>query len=160
LIQSRNALDPALSTHDIRSSFNFNKRFGWGSLSLGGRRTRVSTTRAVTQTLPSLTIRSETAGHFSQHHLVAVLLLHPGPDPAQRGCRSILSPTGLGGVDTIRATSDTRLTSFTLDYAASDRRVQLDKLGAHGRSPGWRPEDLTFKIENPNTPGIPTTPSP
>lgn len=55
-IVDRNALDPALNTQQVTSSANFTKRFGWGSLSLGGnRRQNLSDSTSTTQ-LPSLTI--------------------------------------------------------------------------------------------------------
>src|SRR5678815_577092 len=55
-IVDRNALDPALNTQQVTSSVNFTKRFGWGSLALGGnRRQNLSDSTSTTQ-LPSLTI--------------------------------------------------------------------------------------------------------
>ena len=55
-IVDRNALDPLLNTQQVTSSFNFTKRYGWGSLSLGGnRRQNLSDSTSTTQ-LPSLTI--------------------------------------------------------------------------------------------------------
>ncbi|MEP7327489.1 MAG: twin-arginine translocase subunit TatC, partial [Gemmatimonadota bacterium] len=153
-IQRRNAIDPLLSTQDIRSAFNFNKRFGWGSIALGGRRTQSLDTRAVSQTLPSLTISPkpfDLARNITWSPAVTFTrdqTLH-SPSPVY------FVANGLGGVDTVRATADTRLTAFTLDtplrFGGFNWRNSLrlnDRLDS-GR------KTVTFKVENPNTPGIP-----
>ena len=55
-IVRQNALDPLLNTQQITSSLNLTKRYGWGSIALGGnRRQNLSDNSSNTQ-LPSLTI--------------------------------------------------------------------------------------------------------
>jgi Tat protein translocase TatC len=154
LIQSRNALDPALSTHDIRSSFNFNKRFSWGSLSLGGRRNQSLTTRAVTQTLPSLTISPKPLD-ISRSITWSPSFSFTRDQTLHSAVPVYFVANGLGGVDTIRATADTRLTSFTLDTPLRIGGFNWrNSVRMADRLDGGR-KTSTFKIDNPNTPGIP-----
>jgi sec-independent protein translocase protein TatC len=55
-VVERNAVDPYLATASLGSNINFSKRFGWGTLSLGGSLRQDLTNGAVTQTLPTLTL--------------------------------------------------------------------------------------------------------
>ena len=49
---SRNAVDPVLAVSNIDSRVNFQQKFGWGSLSIGGNRTQSLSQSQVTMTLP------------------------------------------------------------------------------------------------------------
>jgi hypothetical protein len=49
---SRNAVDPVLAVSNIDSRVNFQQRFGWGSLSIGGNRTQSLSQSQVNLTLP------------------------------------------------------------------------------------------------------------
>lgn len=49
---SRNAVDPVLAVSTIDSRINFQQRFPWGSLSLGGSRTQSLSSQQVTMSLP------------------------------------------------------------------------------------------------------------
>ena len=51
---SRNAVDPILAVGTIDSRVNYQKRFSWGTLSLGGSRTQSLDNPRVTASLPSL----------------------------------------------------------------------------------------------------------
>ncbi len=53
-IISRNAVDPVLAVSTIDSRANFQQKFGWGSLSLGGSRTQDLNDAQVTMTLPTV----------------------------------------------------------------------------------------------------------
>ncbi|HEU4829481.1 MAG TPA: twin-arginine translocase subunit TatC, partial [Gemmatimonadales bacterium] len=55
-IVEQNALDPSLNTQQISSSVNFTKRFGWGSIALGGNRRQNLSDRSSNSQLPSLNI--------------------------------------------------------------------------------------------------------
>jgi hypothetical protein len=55
-VLGRNAIDPRLNTRQITSSANFQRRFGWGSLTLGGTRRQNVSDDAVSTTFPALTI--------------------------------------------------------------------------------------------------------
>jgi Tat protein translocase TatC len=55
-IVTQNALDPLLNTQQITSSLNLTKRYGWGSIALGGNRRQNLSDNSSTTQLPSLTI--------------------------------------------------------------------------------------------------------
>ena len=51
-----NAIDPLQNTQQITSSLNFSKRYGWGTLTLGGNRRQDITDGGVQQLLPAVTV--------------------------------------------------------------------------------------------------------
>ncbi|MDQ3224870.1 MAG: twin-arginine translocase subunit TatC, partial [Gemmatimonadota bacterium] len=55
-ILERNAIDPLLNTQQITSSVNFSKRYGWGTVTLGGNRRQSLSDGSVQQLLPALTV--------------------------------------------------------------------------------------------------------
>ena len=55
-VLERNAVDPALATASLTSAVNFNKQYGWGTVSLGGNRNQDLSSGVVSQTLPALTL--------------------------------------------------------------------------------------------------------
>jgi hypothetical protein len=55
-VVQQNAIDPLQNTQQITSSANFSKRYGWGTLTLGGNRRQSLTDGGVQQLLPALTI--------------------------------------------------------------------------------------------------------
>lgn len=52
----QNAIDPLQNTQQITSSLNFSKRYGWGTLTLGGNRRQSLTDGSVQQLLPAITL--------------------------------------------------------------------------------------------------------
>jgi Tat protein translocase TatC len=52
----QNAIDPLQNTQQISSSLNFSKRYGWGTLTLGGNRRQDITDGGVQQLLPAVTV--------------------------------------------------------------------------------------------------------
>ena len=147
----RNAIDPLLSTQNISSALNFTRRFGWGSMTLGGNRRQSLNDRSVTTQFPALTISPkpiDLSGNITW-------------SPSVRFTRDQASntPSGffkfvntLGVIDSVPATDDTRVTAFNLDtpirvggfnwrnsIALTDRLIQ-------GR------QTVTFKQDNTVTP--------
>lgn len=55
-VLQRNSTDPDLSTQQITSSANFNKRYSWGSVAIGGNRRQSITDKSVSTQFPSLSI--------------------------------------------------------------------------------------------------------
>jgi sec-independent protein translocase protein TatC len=51
-----NAIDPLLNTQNINSQLNLNKRFRWGTVTIGGNRRQSISDGSYTQLLPALTI--------------------------------------------------------------------------------------------------------
>ncbi len=110
-----NSVDPILSTRQIQSALHFSKRYHWGTLSIGGRRSQSITDKSVTQTLPAVTISpkpfdlsssiswspglSFTNDIATRQPIQSLLLLHPVT----------------GAVDTIPLTADSRTTALSFD---------------------------------------------
>ena len=112
---SRSAVDPALSVATIDSRLNFQQKFPWGSLSLGGSRTQNLSNAQVTMTLPSVSFTpnpiaiSQNATWTPSFSLINSLLEH-GPS-TNVGANTQL-PIVPG--DTIVRFNDTRQTTLSL----------------------------------------------
>lgn len=113
-IVNRNAIDPLVSTQQVNSSINLQRRLPWGTVSLGGSRRQTLSDGAGTQTLPSLTISPKpidigTAITWSPG-FTATSSNSFGPSS-----RATLVVRPDGGVDTLRAELDSRTTNVGLD---------------------------------------------
>src|SRR5215212_4499042 len=113
-IIQRNAVDPLLNTQQITSSLNFSKRYGWGTVTLGGNRRQSLSDGSVQQLLPALTISpasiafgsnitwspglSFTNNTSSKTPLVPLVVVLPG-----------------GGIDTLDQKGSGRVTAFNFD---------------------------------------------
>ena len=113
-IVEQNALDPLLNTQQITSSVNFTRRFGWGSLALGGnRRQNLSDSTSTTQ-LPSLTISPKPLD------IGRSITWSPGlslvrTEDRNRPLAPLLTLRPDGGVDTLAQVQNSRVTSLNFD---------------------------------------------
>lgn len=113
-IVDRNAIDPLISTQQVNSSINLQRRLPWGTVSLGGSRRQTISDGTGSQTLPSLTISPKPID------IGQSVTWSPGFTatsvntfgPSQRS-NLILRPDG--GVDTVAAELDSRTTTLGLD---------------------------------------------
>jgi Tat protein translocase TatC len=55
-VLERNSVDPTLATASLVSAVNFNKQYGWGTITAGGNRNQDLSSGVVSQTLPALTL--------------------------------------------------------------------------------------------------------
>jgi hypothetical protein len=110
----QNAIDPLQNTQQITSSLNYSKRFGWGTLTLGGNRRQNISDGSVQQLFPAVTLSpapiaigsdiswspglSFTNNTTSKDPLPALTRILPG-----------------GAVDTVSRTANTRVTAFSFD---------------------------------------------
>ena len=115
-IIQRNSLDPNLATARLGSQATFNKRFNWGSLSIGGNRSQEISSQAVNQSFPQihLTPSAVNIGSFltwspgfsftntQNFHSAAGTLLVPG------------LPGSTSGVDTLNLFADDRATNISI----------------------------------------------
>lgn len=113
-IVNRNAIDPFVSTQQVSSSINLQRRMAWGSIALGGSRRQNISDGVGSQTLPSLTISPKpvdigTAITWSPG-LSATTSTRFGPSP-----RPTIVVRPDGGVDTLRAELSARESSVGLD---------------------------------------------
>jgi len=110
----RNAIDPLLNTQQITSSLNFSKRYGWGTVTLGGNRRQSLSDGSVQQLLPALTISPASIALGSN------ITWSPGLSFTNNTTsRTPLSPLVQvlpgGVVDTIDQTGGSRVTAFNFD---------------------------------------------
>ncbi len=113
-IVEQNALDPLLNTQQITSSVNFTKRFGWGSIALGGNRRQSLSDRSSTSQLPSLNISPKPL------NLGRDITWSPGLSIVNNESRGtvlsdLLIANADGTVDTVEQRGRTRATSLGFD---------------------------------------------
>jgi hypothetical protein len=113
-IVDRNALDPIINTQQITSSVNFTRRFGWGSLALGGNRRQNLSDRSSTTQLPSLNISPKPV------NLGRSITWSPGLSFVNDEARGTILPDLLiaradGGVDTVEQRGRTRASALNFD---------------------------------------------
>ncbi|MGE5926046.1 MAG: twin-arginine translocase subunit TatC [Gemmatimonadota bacterium] len=110
-IVEQNALDPLLNTQQITSSVNFTRRFGWGSVALGGNRRQNLSDKSSTSQLPSLNISPKPI------NIGRTITWSPGLSIVNNESRGTVLPNLLlanaeGGVDTVEQRGRTRATSL------------------------------------------------
>ncbi|MFZ5622895.1 MAG: twin-arginine translocase subunit TatC [Gemmatimonadota bacterium] len=111
-----NAIDPYLNTRKLRSNANFQRRFRWGTLNLGGSRDQNLSDGSGTEVLPSLTLSPKPLDLGSNVTWSPGLTFTRdrqfGRQP-QGG--PIVVPDGLGGLDTLDRKSSSRTMSLNID---------------------------------------------
>ena len=113
-IVSRNAIDPLLTTQQITSAVNFTKRFAWGNVTLGGNRRQSLTDKSASTQFPAFTVSPKPLDlgrdiTWSPALTVTNDLTSNSPLP------NLLVVNATGGIDTMKLTSDTRVTALSFD---------------------------------------------
>jgi len=145
-----NALDPLQNTQQITSQLNFSKRYGWGTVTLGGNRRQDLSSGNVQQLLPAVTLSPVPLAIGSD------ITWSPGlsftnniNSDAPAGTLVQVTP---GGLDTIPLTTDSRVTAFNFDTPVRfgsfnwSNSLQVTDQTSTGR------ESITFKVDDPTTP--------
>jgi sec-independent protein translocase protein TatC len=147
----QNAIDPLQNTQQISSSLNFSKRYGWGTVTLGGNRRQDITNGNVQQLLPALTVSPVPLA------LGADITWSPGlsltnnttSNPNRDSLFQILPG---GGVDTIALDAGTRVTALNFDTPLRfgpfnwQNSIQATDETSDGR------DLVTFRVDDPSTP--------
>jgi sec-independent protein translocase protein TatC len=147
----QNAIDPLLNTQQITSSLNFSKRYGWGTLTLGGNRRQSLSDGSVQQLLPALTISPASIAFGSN------ITWSPGlsftNNTTSRTPLDALVLTLPGGVlDTVEQTGSSRITAFNFDtplrFGAFNwqNSVNVTDQTSTGR------EVVRVRVDDPSTP--------
>ena len=110
----QNAIDPLQNTQQISSSLNFSKRYGWGTVTLGGNRRQDITDGSVQQLLPALTVSPAPLALGSD------ITWSPGLSITNNTTDKTALPNLIqvlpgGGLDTIVVTGGTRVTALNFD---------------------------------------------
>ena len=147
----RNAIDPLLSTQNITSALNFTRRFGWGSLTLGGNRRQSLNDRSVTTQFPALTISPKPID-LSRNITWSPSVRFTRDEAKNTPHGFFVVANALGGLDTVAATEDTRVSAFNLDtplrFGGFNWR---NSIGVTDRLSRGR-QTFTFKEDNTATP--------
>ena len=115
-VVSRNSLDPFQATARLGSRASFNKRFSWGSLSVGGSRSQEISSEQVTQSFPEIRLTPAAVNigslitwspsfsftNAQNFHTAAGMLLVPG------------LPGDTVPVDTVKLFTDDRTTAISI----------------------------------------------
>jgi Tat protein translocase TatC len=147
----RNAIDPLQNTQQITSSLNYSKRFGWGTVTLGGNRRQSLTDGSVQQLLPALTLSPVPIAIGSN------VTWSPGLSITNNTTSKTALPSFVqvlpGGVlDTIAQTGSSRITALNLDTPIRfggfnwQNSIQVNDQTSTGR------DSVSFGTDDPSTP--------
>ncbi len=146
-----NAIDPLQNTQQITSSLNFSKRYGWGTLTLGGNRRQDITDGGVTQLLPAVTVSPAPLALGSD------ITWSPGLSftnntTSSPDSDSLFQLLPGGAIDTIPLDVGTRVTALNFDTPVRfgsfnwQNSVQMTDETDDGR------DSVSFRVDNPATP--------
>jgi hypothetical protein len=147
----RNAIDPLLNTQQITSSLNFSKRYGWGTLTIGGNRRQSLSDGSVQQLLPALTI-SPASIALGSNITWSPGLSFTNNTESKTPLDSLEVVLPVGGLDTVAQLGSNRTT--TLDFQTPVRVGNFNwqnSLQVVDRQDTGRDSE-TIKVDNPTTP--------
>ncbi|MBA3316681.1 MAG: twin-arginine translocase subunit TatC [Gemmatimonadales bacterium] len=147
----QNAIDPLQNTQQISSSLNFSKRYGWGTLTLGGNRRQDITDGSVQQLLPALTVSPVPLALGSDITWSPGLsLTNNTTSSPDRDSLFQLLPGG--AIDTIVVDAGTRVTALNFDTPVRlgsfnwQNSIQATDEISDGR------DSVSFLVDDPSTP--------
>ncbi len=112
-VVSQNAIDPFLNTQQLASDANFTKRFGWGTLTLGGRRRQTLGDDQVSQQFPSIALTPKPIDLGSRATWSPTVNFS---NDQSTGARTFLViPRVAGGADSVEIRPQTRTSLLTFD---------------------------------------------
>jgi LptD protein len=146
----QNAVDPLQNTQQITSSLNFSKRYGWGTLTLGGNRRQSLSDGSVQQLLPAVTLSPVPLA------LGADITWSPGLSftnntTSSTRLDSLLVVLPLGGLDTIAQSGSSRTTALSFQTPIRfgsfnwSNSVQVTDATTTGR------DSVRFRVDDPST---------
>jgi sec-independent protein translocase protein TatC len=147
----QNAIDPLQNTQQISSSLNFSKRYGWGTLTLGGNRRQDITDGSVQQLLPAITVSPAPLALGSNITWSPGLSLtnNTTSNPERDSLFQLLPG---GGIDTIAVDAGTRVTALNFDTPFRfgsfnwQNSVQVTDETSDAR------DSVTVLVDDPSTP--------
>jgi Tat protein translocase TatC len=147
----RNAIDPLLNTQQITSSVNFSKRYGWGTVTLGGNRRQSLSDGSVQQLLPALTV-SPASIDLGSNITWSPGLSFTNNTSTKTPLPALVQVLPGGLIDTIVQTGSNRVTAFNFDTPL--------RFGAFNWQNAFRVNDerstgrdsVQFRVDDPSTP--------
>jgi len=109
-VLQRNSVDPFLATASLASQLNFDKRFQWGTLTLGGSRSQDLTTNLIQQTFPQFSLTP------SPINITPSITWSPGfsftNQQTFHSTAGSLPILGAAGIDSVALATDARQTNI------------------------------------------------
>ena len=146
----RNAVDPLLNTQQITSSLNFSKRYGWGTVTIGGNRRQSLSDGSVQQLLPALTI-SPASIALSSNITWSPGLSFTNNTTSRTPMEPLVQLLPGGVLDTIDQTGSGRVTAFNFDTPLRvgafnwQNSVRVTDETSSGR------DSVRFRMDDPST---------
>jgi Tat protein translocase TatC len=146
----RNAIDPLLNTQQITSSVNFSKRYGWGTVTLGGNRRQSLSDGSIQQLLPALTISPASIDLGSNITWSPGLSLTNNTS-SKTPLASLVQTLPGGALDTVEQTGSNRVTAFNFDTPFRfggfnwQNSVRVNDTRTTGR------DSVQFRVDDPST---------
>jgi sec-independent protein translocase protein TatC len=145
-----NAIDPLQNTQQITSSINFSKRYGWGTLTMGGNRRQDISDGGVQQLLPAVTISPAPLA------LASDITWSPGlsftnnttSDPNQDSLFQVLPG---GAIDTIALDASSRVTALSFDTPLRIGSFNWQNSVQATDQTNTGLETVTFRIDDPDS---------
>jgi sec-independent protein translocase protein TatC len=147
----QNAVDPLQNTQQITSSLNFSKRYGWGTLTLGGNRRQSLSDGSVQQLLPAVTL-SPVPIALGSDITWSPGLSFTNNTTSSTPLRSLLVVLPLGGLDTVAQSGSSRTTALSFQTPVRfgsfnwSNSVQVTDVTTTGR------DSVRFRVDDPSTP--------
>jgi Tat protein translocase TatC len=150
-IINRNAVDPLLNTQQITSSLNFSKRYGWGTLTIGGNRRQSLSDGSVQQLLPAVTI-SPASIAIGSHITWSPGLSFTNNTDSKTPLDSLLTVLPGNILDTVAQVGGRRTTSldFQTPVRLGNFNWQNSFQAVDQRSTGR--DSVVLRIDDPTTP--------
>jgi Tat protein translocase TatC len=150
-ILERNAIDPLLNTQQITSSVNFSKRYGWGTVTLGGNRRQSLSDGSVQQLLPALTI-SPASVDLGSNITWSPGLSFTNNTSSKTPLNPIVQILPGGVLDTIDQTGSNRVTAFNLDTPFRFGAFNWQNSIRVDDETTTRRDSVRFRVDDPSTP--------
>jgi hypothetical protein len=145
-----NAIDPLQNTQQMNSALNFTKRYNWGSITAGGRRSQTIGTDQVSMTLPTFAVNPKPLDITPSITWSPTLTFTNQLNTAAR--TYLTFPKVGGGLDSVEQTPSSRLSTLAMQTPLRIGNFTWQNSVAINDGFNERLSPLVIRIPNPNTP--------
>ena len=115
-VVQRNSVDPYLTLANLASNVNFEKRFDWGSLNIGGSRSQdLAGINPTQQNFPNVSITPAPIDLASWITWSPGFTFSNSQTFRSQATSLVLVPNGIGGIDTLKPRFDTRMSLLAIN---------------------------------------------
>jgi sec-independent protein translocase protein TatC len=149
-VVNNNAIDPLQNTQQMNSALNFTKRYNWGSITAGGRRSQTIGTDQVSMTLPTFAVNPKPLDITPSITWSPTLTFTNQLNTAAR--TYLTFPKVGGGLDSVEQTPSSRLSTLAMQTPLRIGNFTWQNSVAINDGFNERLSPLVIRIPNPNTP--------